>query len=235
MVALDYEDERERCYSAIGRWTLDVQRWTLKNDIPLSRLSHLIMSPVFKLNHDKLTADPRFAEIARELDALSPIDSSEAFNRYCQTACRIWKQQFPDGIGRTSKQFNQLHARIRQGGDDVIQTGWGGVVITLRHDPRIEKFLVVCEGKYLALETHKQKHERLVISKGSGLVLWRRPHARVLTVEVVGPNAQFHFEPGMEHCIVGTENLLVFERSIDPKGMDKDLVFIYQPEATNTN
>jgi hypothetical protein len=50
-------------------------------------------------------------------------------------------------------------------------------------------------------------------------------------VETLGPGAEFHFEPGTEHCLIGTENLLVFERSVDPKGMDQDLVFIYEPEG----
>jgi hypothetical protein len=35
----------------------------------------------------------------------------------------------------------------------------------------------------------------------------------------------------MEHCLIGTENLIVFEISIDPKGMDQDLVFIYEPDG----
>ena len=52
--------------------------------------------------------------------------------------------------------------------------------------------------------------------------------------EALGLGDQFHFEPGMEHCIIGTENLLVFERSVDPKGMDQDLVFIYEPDAAPT-
>lgn len=47
----------------------------------------------------------------------------------------------------------------------------------------------------------------------------------------LAPGARFHFEPGMEHCLIGTEDLLVFERSTDPKGMDQDLVFIYEPEV----
>ena len=38
----------------------------------------------------------------------------------------------------------------------------------------------------------------------------------------------------MEHCIIGTEDLLVFERSVDPKGMDQDLIFIYEPDAVAT-
>lgn len=50
-------------------------------------------------------------------------------------------------------------------------------------------------------------------------------------MEVLKPGAEFHLRPGMEHCLIGTENLLVFERSIDPKGMDQDLIFIYEPEA----
>jgi hypothetical protein len=189
------------------------------------------MSPAFELNHDKLAADPRFAEIPRELDALSPIDSNAAFNRYCRSACRIWSDQFPDGIGRTSEEFEQLLARVGQGGDHVIPTGWGGVVITLRDDPRIEKFLVVWRGKWLALEKHEQKDERLEVKEGAGLILWRHSDELALTVEVVTPNAKFHFKPGMEHCIIGTEDLLVFERSTDPKGMDQDLIFIYEPEA----
>jgi hypothetical protein len=189
------------------------------------------MTTSFELNHEALAADPRFAEIARELDALSPIDSDAAFNRYCRSACRIWSDQFPDGIGRTSEEFEQLLARVGQGGDDVIPTGWGGVIITLCDDPRIEKFLVVNRGKWLALEKHEQKDERLKVKEGVGLILWRPYNERALTVEVVGPNAQFHFKPGMEHCLIGTEDLFVFERSTDPKGMDQDLVFIYEPEA----
>jgi hypothetical protein len=35
----------------------------------------------------------------------------------------------------------------------------------------------------------------------------------------------------MEHCIIGVEDVLVFERSIDPKGMDQDLIFIYEAVA----
>ena len=113
----------------------------------------------------------------------------------------------------------------------MIQTGWGGVVITRHEHPRVEKYLVVRRGGYLALETHEQKDERLEVKEGAGLILWRPPNEASLTVEVVRPTAQFHFEPGMEHCLIGTEDLLVFERSIDPKGMDQDLIFIYEPDA----
>jgi mannose-6-phosphate isomerase-like protein (cupin superfamily) len=95
----------------------------------------------------------------------------------------------------------------------------------------VEKFLVIRKGGYLGLEKHEQKDERLEVKEGAGLVLCRRSPNDPLSVELVEPGAQFHFEPGMEHCLIGTENLLVFERSIDPKGMDRDLIFIYEPDA----
>ena len=105
------------------------------------------------------------------------------------------------------------------------------MAIELHEHPRVEKYLVIRKGGYLALETHEQKDERLEVKEGAGLILSRGAADQPLTVEALAPGAQFHFEPGMEHCIIGTENLLVFERSVDPKGMDQDLVFIYEPSA----
>jgi len=98
----------------------------------------------------------------------------------------------------------------------------------------VEKYLVVRKGGYLALEMHDQKDERLEIREGAGLILWRPLNERSLTVEVLRSGAEFHFQPGMEHCIIGAEDLLVFERSVDPKGMDQDLIFIYEPDAIPT-
>ena len=116
-------------------------------------------------------------------------------------------------------------------GDGTIQTPWGGVVIVLHEHPRVEKYLVIRQGGYLALEMHEQKDEHLEVREGAGLILSRSAAGQPLTVEALSPGNRFHFEPGMEHCLIGTENLLVFERSIDPKGMDQDLVFIYEPDG----
>src|SRR5947207_4075248 len=185
---------------------------------------------MFELNHTKLAVDTRFADIAHELSALSPINSRESFNRYCREACHLWNEAFPNGIGET-EQFAELLYRIEKANNGVIRTGWGGVVITLHEHPRVEKYLVVRKGGYLALEMHEQKDERLEIREGAGLVLWSPPNEQSLTVDMVRPGAQFHFQPGMEHCSIGPDGLLVFERSIDPKGMDQDLIFIYEPVA----
>jgi hypothetical protein len=188
-------------------------------------------SPVFEMNHDKLAADPRLAEIGAALDLFSPIDSDETFNEYCHEACRVWSGHFRDPVGETSHRFTDLLERVERRSQSVIKTEWGGVVVTLHEHPRVEKFLVIRKGRYLALEMHEKKDERLEVTEGAGLILWRRPNEQALTVEVMKPGAEFHLAPGMEHCLIGTENLLVFERSIDPKGMDQDLIFIYEPAS----
>jgi hypothetical protein len=189
------------------------------------------VSAVFKLNHAPLAANPRFAEIAIKLDELSPIESDETFNRYCREACRLWSGQFRNPVGEVSPRFGELLRQIENRSQNVIKTGWGGVVITLHEHPRVEKFLVIRRDGYLALEMHEQKDERLEVKEGAGLILWRRPNEQSLTVEALQPGAEFHLKPGMEHCLIGTEDLLVFERSTDPKGMDQDLIFLYEPES----
>jgi hypothetical protein len=193
------------------------------------------MAVVYELDHANLANDPRFAEIAVKLSKMSSIDSQRSFNDYCREAIRAWREQFHDRIGPTSSEFTKLLERVECGGADVIQTAWGGVVITLHEHPRVEKFLVIRKGGYLALEMHEQKDERLEVKEGAGLIFWRRDTEQPLTVEVLAPGAEFHFEPGIEHCLIGTENLLVFERSVDPKGMDQDLVFIYTPDGSGEN
>jgi hypothetical protein len=189
------------------------------------------MSAVFELNHEKLASDPRFAEIGAALSELSPIDSEETFNRYCREACRLWASHFRDRVGETSALFPELLAKIECRSEGVIKTDWGGVVVMLHEHPRVEKFLVIREGEYLALEMHEQKDERIEVKEGAGLILWRRPKEKMLTAEPLRPGSKFRFKSGVEHCLIGTENLLVFERSVDPKGMDEDLIFIYEPDG----
>ena len=89
-----------------------------------------LMNASFDLNHAKLAADPRFAGIAHELSALSPINSRDSFNRYCREACRLWNEGFPNGIGET-EQFAELLYRIEHANDGVIRTGLG----RRRHHP----------------------------------------------------------------------------------------------------
>jgi hypothetical protein len=187
------------------------------------------MAAEFEINHEKLADDPRFADIGAALEEFSPIDSDATFNDYCREACRIWAGHFRKPVGETSHRFTDLLDRVERRSQSVIKTEWGGVVITLHEHPRVEKFLVIRKGRYLALEMHEEKDERLEITEGAGLILWRRPDEQALTIDVLKTGGEFHLKPGIEHCLIGTENLLVFERSTDPKGMDQDLIFIFEP------
>ncbi len=189
------------------------------------------METIFALDHGKLAVDPRFASLAGRLGVPSRIDSQVAFNKYCREACRLWREHCPAGIGVTSAKFAGLLQHVRRGGDGAIRTPWGGVVVTLHEHPRVEKYLVVRQGGYLALERHEQKDEQLEVQEGAGLILWRRSPGQPLTVQPLEPGCKFRFEPGMEHCLIGTENVLLFERSTDPKGMDQDLIFTYEPDV----
>jgi hypothetical protein len=189
------------------------------------------MTANFDLNHNRLAGDPKFARLAGSLSTQSRIDSRDAFNCYCRKACLLWSEHFSHAPVGPSAFFTELLDRIDRRGEGTIQTPWGGVVVVLHAHPRVEKYLVIRQGGYLALETHEQKDERLEVQEGAGLILWRRAAGQPLTAEALAPGDRFHFEPGMEHCLIGTENLLVFERSVDPKGMDQDLVFIYEPDG----
>lgn len=187
------------------------------------------MNPVFALDLSRLEA--HHGAFVRQLHGREQIDSPASFNEFCQKACAAWQQAFPEGVGATSPQFGELLDQIAAGADEVILTGWGGVVITFHEPPRVEKFLVVRQNGYLALEKHEEKDEHLEVREGAGLILWRRQDSAPLTLEVLSPGRRFHLPPGREHCLIGTEDLLVFERSTDPKGMDQDLIFIYEPAA----
>ena len=190
-------------------------------------------SPSFDLNHGTLAATPRFAEIAEPLGELSPIDSEESFNHYCREACRLWTGQFRKPIGQTSEQFTNLLAQIERRSHQVMKTDWGGVVVTRHEPPQVERWLIIEQGAYFALEMHEQKDERLEVKEGAGLIVWRRMADQPLAVQALAPGGEFHLEPGKEHCLIATENLLVFERSLEPKGMDQDLIFIYEPDGAS--
>jgi hypothetical protein len=117
------------------------------------------MSASFDLNHDRLAGDSKFATIASSLSTQSRIDSREAFNRYCRKACLLWSEHFSHSSVGTSAFFTELLDRIDRRGEGTIKTPWGGVVIVLHEPPRVEKYLVIRQGGYLALEMHEQKDE----------------------------------------------------------------------------
>jgi hypothetical protein len=113
----------------------------------------------------------------------------------------------------------------------VIPTNWGGVHIFSYVHPEVEKFLVVDQGRFLAFEKHSQKVETLFGEEGSGVLVYRCEASGQLTAESIGPGWSRTLQPGQEHTIIALSNLLVRERSTDPLGMDKDLIFIFMPDS----
>lgn len=170
--------------------------------------------------------------IATNITTFSPsspdFSSESAYRAYCQGAC--------EDFGKLSQAspktptFPHHREAITAGGPSVIQTGWGGVHITKHEHPSVEKFLVVDGGKFLAFEKHEQKVETLHGKEGYGILVYRPEGATALVAEMIQPGWSRTLQPGQEHTIIALTNLLVFETSKDPKGMDQDLIFIYMPE-----
>lgn len=184
---------------------------------------------IFELDLDSLMNDPELAEFAQNMTEPLRIDNQKTFDAFCQNICSLWARHFPENRGSTTSSYEELAARIAAGAveEEIIPTPWGGVVVTQYEYPRVEKYLVIRKGGYLALEKHLEKEEETEVREGRGLLLFRESPNAPLRVVELKPGGKYRFLPGMEHCIIGTEDLLMFERSTDPKGMDQDLIFIY--------
>ena len=154
-------------------------------------------------------------------------DSSEAFNSFCRLHAGKVSESAIAGPGFAEKRRAIVEALPDE--ERVIKTPWGGVFITLRNDPEVEKFLVVDSGKWLALEKHEQKVETLEVKEGLGVLIYQDGIDQPLKAMELKPGVSKTLQPGLLHCIISKENLLVFEKSMDYKGMDKDLIFEYEP------
>jgi hypothetical protein len=125
--------------------------------------------------------------------------------------------------------FREHRDIITAGGDSVIPTSWGGVHVLSYEHPEVEKFLVVDQGQFLAFEKHAEKVETLFGEEGVGVLVYRCEVTGRLRAETIEPGWTRTLQPGQEHTIIALSNLLVRERSTDPRGMDQDLIFIFTP------
>lgn len=164
--------------------------------------------------------------------------SESEFNLYCQNAISCWRvSQDLSSLGESerlvehSTSFVDELKLIENGGPDVIPTPWGGVTIKKHLPPLVEKYLVVRSGKYLNFEKHEEKIETLEVIEGYGELVYRPLQSTSLLPTRVSPGFKITLEPGQEHCLIAFTNLLVFESSLDHKGMDNDLIFIYEAAA----
>lgn len=153
--------------------------------------------------------------------------SKEAYRQFCHGVISAYRAASADTPPTPT--FPVHMQNIASGGEMVIPTPWGGVDIIHRNDPTVEKFLVVRGGSFLAFEKHDEKVETLIGEEGYGVLVYRPEGEAGLKAEMIRPGWTRTLQPGQEHTIVALSNLLVREKSLDYKGMDKDLIFIFMP------
>jgi hypothetical protein len=145
---------------------------------------------------------------------------------FCNAVARV------SHVETESPLFEVLLKRIQsEQSDAIISTPWGGVVIeSLRNnDTEVKKNLVVKQGMYLAFEKHDEKVETLSWKEGKGVLVYRSSDEGALQTAIIEEGFEITLRPGQEHTIIAISNLVVWEESLDPKGMDRDLIFIFEP------
>lgn len=171
-------------------------------------------------------SDAAYNDFFDEICQIENFTNESEFNDLCKKIITIWDQKIM--LSLAYKDFSSVQERIMQNGSNVIQTSWGGVLIMNHEHPLVEKYLLVEKGKYLAFEKHEEKDEYLEVREGAGILLQREDDN--IVIKIMLPGFKTRFKPGEEHCIIAAENLLIFETSYDYKGMDQDLIFIFNPQ-----
>jgi len=184
----------------------------------------------YQIDYQNLQNQTGFENFSQEITKLSSFNSETTYNEYCRAVLALWKKHFPQGKEQTNT-FQEFLAKIDQEPQLSIKTPWGGVYIIKHEHPHVEKYLVVKQDGYLALEKHAEKMEKLIVKEGAGFLLYGTSVEGQLSAKILTPGVEASFIPGQLHCIIGTEDLLIYEISEDYKGMDQDLIFIFTPQA----
>lgn len=179
---------------------------------------------MYRLNIEPSDFDGVYNDFFQNICQCNSFDSEDEFNVFCQKVLEFWPKKGEYGVQKFHEYLKSIHEKE----ENTISTPWGGVFITKHEHPLVEKYLVIQGGHYLAFEKHEEKEEHLEVSEGEGLLLQRS--GDVIRVRRLYPGVEANFAPGEEHCIIASHDLLIFEKSLDHKGMDEDLVFIYNPQ-----
>lgn len=171
-------------------------------------------------------SDVAYNDFFNNICQIKSFENEGEFNSLCKKIILEWNKHVL--YKYEYKDFFNIQEKIKLEGAGVIKTSWGGVFITKHEHPLVEKYLLVEKGKYLSFEKHEEKDEHLVVHEGAGILLQREEEN--IVVKILLPGFSTNFKPKQEHCIIATENLLIFEKSYDYKGMDQDLIFIFNPK-----
>jgi hypothetical protein len=190
--------------------------------------------PPYPLAPDQAAARDH-APFLDKLRAATPLSFADAlqFNTFCKAAIAAWKETHPTSL-TTTQNFSSVLADLRSESPSgiAIKCPWGGVLVKEIDETqtKIGKYLAVEGGKYLAFEWHYEKDETLSVREGVGLLIYRKAGEATLQLAVMTAGQSISLAPKEEHCLIALEDLLVYETSVDRRGMDKDLQFVFMPD-----
>ena len=182
----------------------------------------------FQLDYIPLASNRVLTGLANAGMYLYPhISEAPQFRKVCAGLIDLWADSKVAEFSFASEQFKYFMNQIEVGGDNVVRTPCGGLVIKAREDPYVARHLLVRGAKFMDFERHSLKEEHITVREGCGFVLHRQgnmPSVRVVPLE---PGVSIDFAPGEEHCVAAFSDLLIFEESKDYKGMDQDIQIIF--------
>lgn len=94
-----------------------------------------------------------------------------------------------------------------------IDKPWGHEMLWAEADQYVGKMLFVRAGEQLSLQFHRVKDESWFVQSGRAMVEVGALGKAVLSKEVVGPGAAFHFAPGTVHRVRALEDTTILEVS----------------------
>jgi mannose-6-phosphate isomerase-like protein (cupin superfamily) len=94
-----------------------------------------------------------------------------------------------------------------------VEKPWGYELIWALTDVYCGKVLFVRAGHALSLQFHREKDESWLVQSGKAKLELGRAGEAVLSEEVVGPGAAFHYQPGTVHRVTAIEDTTILEVS----------------------
>ena len=106
-------------------------------------------------------------------------------------------------------------ASLDRWGFDVrrVDKPWGYELIWALTDTYCGKVLFVKAGQALSLQFHREKDESWLVKAGRAKLELGSAGDAVLSKEVIGPGASFHFHPGTVHRVTAIEDTTILEVS----------------------
>jgi mannose-6-phosphate isomerase len=94
-----------------------------------------------------------------------------------------------------------------------IEKPWGWELLWAQTDDYVGKILFVRAGASLSLQFHREKEESWYVQEGRAELQLGDAGQAVLSSEVVGPGACFHYSPGTVHRVTALEDTTIIEVS----------------------